>query len=169
MELARVAEPEFDIEADDSLVTFVAMTVLLTNMESMALFHMPVSGLLERVSNGDDDALFQAVILDASVLHAKPIADRISTAAFYDDRSFFNRLSKAITKTKPARPKGHLDETRLLMQFLDDAGLLEKMSDAKLTDMAVNKVGVYPATGDPESAIRDQRRKRDRAKGGPKS
>jgi hypothetical protein len=130
---------------------------------------MSMSELLQRVEAGDDDALFRAVLIDASVLHAKAVADRVCTASMYDDRSFFHSLAKAITRTKPTRPKPHLDETRLLMVILDDAGELETMTDSEITDWAVNKIGVYPGSGDPLSAIRDQRRKRDKAKGGSKS
>lgn len=169
LELARTAEPSVAITEENAYLVAVALVVLFNNLDAMAMFHMSMSELLERVEAGDDDALFRAVLIDPSVLQAKAVADRVSTAAMYDDRSFFDALSKSITQTKPSRPKSHLDETRLLMVLLKDAGELETMTDAEITDWAVNKIGVYPESVDPLSAIRDQRRKRNRAKGGPKS
>ncbi len=168
MEMAESEDPVFDINRENAAVTIVAMIVLFTHLESMMRYSMPVSGLLERVAAGDDQRLFEAVVLDAAVLSAKPIANRIALASLNDDRPFFDRLAKALTRTKPVRPKPHLDETRVLMQLFEDAGVLAEMSDAELTEWAVNIVGVYPDSKDPQSAIRDQRRKRDRIKGGPK-
>jgi len=169
MEIARSADPKFDITRENAHVTFVALIILFTNIESMMRYSMPVSELLERVSAGDDKALFEVVVLDASILSAKPVANRIATAAMHDDRPFFDTLAKAITRTKPVRPRPHLDGTRILMQLFEDAGVLEDMSDSELAEWAVNRVGVYPDSKDPYSAIRNQRRKRDRAKGGPKN
>jgi hypothetical protein len=169
LEMARSAEPNLELTPENAALSMAAMIILFVNLESMMLHAMPVSGLLERVSAGDDKALFEAVVLDASILSTKPVADRIATAAIHDDRPFFDSLAKAITRTKPVRPRPHLDGTRMLMQLFDDAGVLEDMSDSELTEWAVNRVGVYPDSKDPHSAIRNQRRKRDRAKGGPKS
>lgn len=169
LDLARDSDIQPRITEENVVLILVALVVLFTNIESMRLYSVPIAALLSRVENGDDDAMFRAIVLDASVMQTKPISNRISTAALHDDRSFFHKLSQAITQTKPSRPQVHLDETRLLMQILEDAGELEHMSDAKLTDWAVNKTDVHPGKRDPESSVRDQRRKRDRLKGGPKS
>ena len=168
MEMAESEEPVFDITRENASATIVAMVVLFNHLDSIMRYSMPVTGLLERVSVGDDDRLFDAVVLDAAVMSSKPIANRIAAAAINDDRAFFDRLAKAITQTKPVRPQARLDETRLLMQLFEDAGVLAEMTDSALTEWAVNRVGVYPDSKDPHSAIRDQRRKRDNAKGGPK-
>jgi len=169
LRIARNSDIRPNITADNAALILVALVVLFTNIDSMRLYSVPITALLSRVENGDDDAMFRAVVLDASVMQTKAISDRISTAALHDDRSFFHKLSQAITQTKPSRPQVHLDETRFLMQILEDAGELERMSDAKLTDWAVNKTDVHPGKRDPESSVRDQRRKRDRLKGGPKT
>lgn len=167
LEVARISDIQPVITEENAGAIIVALLVLFTNIESMRLHSVSIGQLLSRVADGDDDALFHAVVLDASVLQTKAASDRISTAAFHDDRSFFDKLSKAITRTKPSRPKPHLDETRFLMQILDDAGEYDGMTDTALTDWAVIKTGVHPGAIDPLSSVRDQRRKRDRLKGGP--
>lgn len=167
--LAQTAVPAEKLSGEDAYLSCIACVVLLVNLDAIATFGFPMAELLAKVEDGDDQALFRAVYLDASVVQAQPVADRISSAALLDDRRFFDSLGKALTRTKPSRPKPHLDGVRLLMNILEDAGELPRMSDAELTEWAVNKIGVLPSSGDPFSAVRDQRRKRDRERGGPET
>lgn len=141
------------------------LIVTMNNLKSLSLFHVAMPDLIKKVVSGDDDALFEAVWIDPSSMQTDAIASRISTAFFQDDRSFFDRLAKALTRTKPTRPKPHLDQARLLMAVLDESGDLSQMTNAELTTWAVERLGIYPGTGDPLSAIRDQRRKRKGVKG----
>ena len=169
LEVARNSDIRPNITEENAIVIVVALGVLLTNIECMRLHSVSVEQLLSQATEGNDEALFHAIVLDASILQTKAASDRISTAAFHDDRSFFDKLSKAITRTKPSRPQPHLDETRFLMQILDDAGEYGELTDEALTDWATVKTNVHPGGTDPLSSIRDQRRKRDRLKPGPKS
>ncbi len=168
MQLAH-AEPTEDLPAEKVYLLRIAWVVLMVNLDAIATFNSSMSELLAQVEQGNDLALFRAVYLDASVLHAQPAADRISSAAILNDRSFFDSLAKAITRTKPSRPKPHLDGVRVLMNVLEDAGELETISNQALAELAANKIGVLPNSCDSFSAVRDQRRKRDRERGGPKS
>lgn len=170
--LLRIASDDslnFQINKENAFVIGIALMVLFVNLEAVAYFSYSIPELLAQVKRGNDLALFQAVRLDPSVLQTVAASDRVSKAALCSDNSFFHALALAITKTKPTVPKAHLNDVRLLMHMLEDAGELSSMSNSRLTDIAVNRLGIYPDSGDPLSAIRDQRRKRNRARGGPKS
>jgi hypothetical protein len=162
---ARDAEPDVDMDSEQAWMTLVFMRVLFRNLEAMAHFFMPVSDLIEMGATGDDDSILHAVRIDASVLQLDAVKERVSTATFYNDDSFLRRLSGAIEQKQPARPKDHLDELRLLLYFLDDAGELEGMSDATLTEWVVDKLGILPNSGDPIQVVKRQRRKLDKARG----
>jgi len=168
VELARSAEPSRLVEGESARILAIAWLVLLVNLDSIRTFGYSMPELIEQVANGDDQALFRAVYLDASALQAQSIANRVSGASLSDDRTFFDSLSKALTRTKPSRPKPHLDGVRVLMNILSDAGELDRLSDSDLTDFVVNKIGLLQTSRDPFSAIRAQRRKREREGRGPK-
>lgn len=161
--LAQEDLPVVDVESALTWPVLAAFVVLMANLEVMSLFHVWMNDLVARVGDGDDDALFQAVFVDPSVMQTGAVGSRISTASLNDDRSFFDRLSKALTKTKPSRPKEHLDETRILLEVLDEAGQLKSMTNAELTEWATN-LGLYPVDGDALQAIRRLRQKRVKAK-----
>ena len=166
LKIAQADLSEYSINSENAFVVGIALMVLFVNLQAIAYYNFSMPELIAQVQRGNDLALFQAVRLDPSVLQTQAAGDRVSKASLCADCSFFHSLSLAITKTKPAIPMAHLHETRILMHILENAGALEELTDARLTDLAVNKLGIYPNGVDPLSAIRDQRRKRSKAKRG---
>jgi hypothetical protein len=163
LELAYTDIPDTAFSWELIQQTLGSITVLLKNIECVSLFNLWMPELLDQVSEGNDGALFQAVLIDACVLETYACSKRIALASLANDRSFFDRLSKAITKTKPTRPVARLDNTRLAMEVLHEAGKLENMTDSELTDWIIH-LGLYPIRGDALQAIRRQRQNRDSAR-----
>lgn len=164
-DLAITFEPNVSLEELPSY-TFPAMIVTLFNLAAISTFHLSIYDLLRDAAQGDDTKLFQAVRLDATVLHVDSVASRIAYASLIDDRSFFDMLSKAITKTKPSLPKPHLDNTRILLAALDDAEIIEQMSVEAIRTFAVDELGLLSPEGDTHTAVRTQWRNRKNSKGG---
>jgi hypothetical protein len=136
-------EPERLSEENEALalITFMAMA---GNFEAIGAFGQSISELVDCVSKGDDDALFNAVIMDRTVLVAEPIACRIALAQMMDDNSFMDRLAKAITKTKPSRPKIELDDTRFLLDLLENVAGLDNLSNKIVDELIADDLQAIP-------------------------
>ena len=168
IDLGRTAEPEICTE-DIPAYGWAAMIATSFNLQGISAFHMPLSALIEQASVGDDEKLFQAIRIDATALETTVAASRIAHATLINDCGFFDRLAKAITKTKPSLPSPHLDGTRFALAALDEAEALGGITQEELTDFVVNELRILPPNGDPFSAVRRVRRQRKRLVKGTKS
>jgi len=122
--------------------------------------------LVERAANGDDEALFMAVLVDRAVVQAEPIAQRICHAQMLGDESFMNQLAKAITRTKPRRPSQEYDDLRLILQLLDEASGLDTSTDEELYQLLVEDLELYPDDRkDPLAGLKKLIQKRKRVHG----
>lgn len=162
VELAKNAQPNSDIDKDLVFPTLCAWIVLVKNLESLSLFHLSINELVQRIPDGDDEVLFKAVFADPCALQSSVVAQRIATAAFQEEGEFFEKLSKAIKKSRPTRPREHLDDVRLMLALVDDVESLTSVADADLTEWATD-LGLYPVDNDALQAIRRQRQKRQKA------
>jgi hypothetical protein len=155
---AQSADLSLHIEPEDAGTLLLAWLVLMKNLEAISIFHLPVSALLSKAAEGDDEALFKAVYIDQSVLQTDVVGRRVSNAVLNDDGAFFDNLSKAIKRTRPARPKEPLDEVRLMLALVDECKGLSSVTDSDLTYWAT-EFNLYPVDGDALQAIRRQRQK----------
>ncbi|MCK5023695.1 MAG: hypothetical protein KAS04_05965, partial [Candidatus Aenigmarchaeota archaeon] len=63
-----------------------SLVMALTNqLSSMATHSQPLSILIEKVRKGDDEALFDAVLVDRSIVSAPSITNRIQVAQLTED------------------------------------------------------------------------------------
>jgi hypothetical protein len=114
-----------------------------------------------RAAAGDDDALFDAVLVDTTAMHAEPIAERIAYATITGDRSFLDKLAKAITKTRAKKPKKDLNDLRFSLALLDDVEALEKMTHLEVHDLLIEDLELHPSPGkDTFSSLRKLIQKR---------
>jgi hypothetical protein len=155
---ARECEPKLGLGSDQAGTIFLAQIILLKTLESISLFHESIHKLLSKAAEGDDEALLKAVYVDPNVLQSDVVAQRIATASINDDGAFFNNLSKAIKKSRPIRPREHLDEVRLMLAIVEECQGLDSVSDAELTEWAT-EFGLYPVNSDALQAVRRQRQK----------
>ena len=154
-ELENTELPD-DFDEEDKQI-FTAMLMVLTgNVEAIKRFSLPMSELISRVGKGDDEALFQAITIDRSVVACSPINKRICIAQLKGDESFMDRLSKAITRTKPARPKVELDDFRYMMEAMADGVGLEQFKTTQIEDILQHDLGLY--TNDSDYSLRALRK-----------
>ena len=128
MEFPELTEEEEAL----ALVCFMAM---MGNFESSVSYGVSISALVELVSKGDDEALFKAVRTDRVSIAVEPITERIALAQITEDHSFMDRLAKAITQTKPPRPKADLDDTRFLLGLLEDSIGLDNLANKDIDEL----------------------------------
>lgn len=113
------------------------------HFKAVSIFSKPLNELLNQFVDGDDESLLKAIVVDRSVLAIPSVAKRIRLAESLEDEAFFTKLSKAITKTRPARPSVSLDDTRTMTFILDELGKLQDMSQAEYVSLLVDDLQIY--------------------------
>jgi len=133
---------------------FRASLAIAVNMQqiSISMHGQPLSRLVERVRDGDDKALFDAAAVDRSIVSSPTIARRIQVAELNNNESFMDDLSKAITKTKPVRPKEKYDDLRFMINLIDDLFDPDNVPKDKLHYFIIEELELYD--GSPESLER---------------
>jgi len=127
-----LGEAELD---DEEKSVFISLFMsILHQMRSLAIFSMSLSDLAEK-SKTDDDALFDAVVVDRSVVSCPSIAQRIQFAQLSEDESFLNKLAKAITRTRPRRPDSEYDDLRFMLEALDEMKEYENATQQEKYDL----------------------------------
>lgn len=145
------SEPEIDIEDeyDDEEKAFVAAlgVAIFNQVLSLSMFGEYINSMVARAKDGDDSALFDAILVDRSTLATPSIAKRIQIANLTKDESFFNQLSKAITRTRPRRPSPELDDARFMITALDECRSFSAKNNEELHDLIVGTLELYPSNG----------------------
>ncbi|MEH6625427.1 MAG: hypothetical protein V7739_03205 [Motiliproteus sp.] len=141
---------DFDVE-QKQVVTSLLMG-LLGQINSIKQYSQPLSVLVEKASQGDLDSLFRAVTIDRVVVACPSIAKQIAMAQMVGDESFMNRLSKAITRTKPVRPKLQYDDFRYMLEAVVDGVGIESFSSTELEDLLKHELELY--TNDSDYSLR---------------
>lgn len=115
---------------------------------SIAIHSQSLSQLVARAREGDDNALFDAVLVDRSIVSAPSIANRIQAAQLNRDESFMVALSKAITKTRPRRPQKKYDDLRYMIEVINDEIGLENVSKDDIYDILADELELYDGSTD---------------------
>lgn len=121
-------------------------------IESMEMHSVPMTVLIESARKGDEEALLNAVMVDRSSLGTPTINKRIRLAQRANDDSFLDRLTKAITRTRPRPPKTEFNDLRAVLSFLDDEYGLKNLSAEKLHAILVDGLELY--SGDQEALVK---------------
>ena len=158
---------EFDIDSftkEDSCVFFSLYFSFLGQINAISTFDRPMSVLLEQIRAGNDEALLCAVLVDRNSITSPTISKRIQKAEFDNDNSFFDKLSKAITRTKPRRPEKEFDDMRFIFQALEESIGLDNLTEKEIYDLMVEDLELYPTDNlkDPFASLKKliQRRKK---------
>lgn len=134
-----------DIELSSILTMLMA---IMGNVSCIRMYSTTLNGLIEKVREGNDEALFDAVLVDRVALSSPTIARRIQMAHMLGDESFFDSLSKAVKKTRPRRPLQVLDDTRYMIEALDEIHGLADIPHEDLFDFLANDLEVYHSADD---------------------
>jgi hypothetical protein len=145
------SEPDIDSEDeyDDEERAFIsALGVAIFNQVlSLSIFGEYINSMVQRAKDGDDNALFDAILVDRSVLATPSIAKRIQIADLTKDESFFNQLAKAITRTRPRRPSPEYDDARFMITALDECKSFSAKNNEELHKLIVDNLELYPSNG----------------------
>lgn len=131
------------------LVAALQRTIL-----SIMVYQRPLSTLVEEVRQGNDDALFDAVRLDRSMVACPTFAARISKAELSRDNHFFLRLRKALKGPSQKHWQSYQD-LRYALFVLRDLGF-DKLSDDQLENLLVHQLKVYPNSFNAKKNLRKQ-------------
>jgi hypothetical protein len=144
-----------EVDPDKQRIIMSMVMAIAANLQSVQVFSKSIFELLAEFNSGDDEALFKAVFVDRSIVCAPTVQLRIQLAELMADEDFFDKLAKAIKKTRPARPSPEMDDMRAMLYILDDVGELAKLTNSELTLLFVDELQIYDDEGkaDPSSAI----------------
>ncbi len=141
-----VSLEEFDFDRQQLVISL--LMALLGQMGAIRLYSQPLSDLLAKVRTGDQDALFRAVTVDRVVVACPSVARQIAIAQMTGDETFMNRLSKAITRTRPARPKPQYDDLRFMLETVVEGVGTRHFTAPQLEDLLQHELELYPNEGD---------------------
>ena len=164
----RLLDEDVGIEGLDELsdeeqrLWLMVAFAVLGNVRALGMYNRWQWQLVADADEGDDEALLNAVVVDRVAVQAGPIARRISEAQVAGDEAFMQRLAKAITRTRPRRPREDLDTARYLLDSIDEIWGLDNFTHAELCDVFVDELRVYPNGGmDPLAALKKLIQKRN--------
>lgn len=117
------------------------VVVIQRNILAIMLYHKSMGALVDLVRKGDDQALFDAVRVDRSVLLASPCADRLSRAELLNDKVFLRHLRSAI-KGPTKKHMAAIQDLRYAIIALRQCGF-DRFSDADLEQLFI-RTRLYP-------------------------
>lgn len=141
-------EKDEELSEEDKGFGFSLVMAINKQQASIAIFNEPLSQLVERVKEGDDEALFNAVLVDRSIISAPSIAHRIQKAVLLEDESFMDSLSRAIKKSRPRRPAKKYDDLRYMIKIIDEEIGLDNVDDEKLYNLLFHNLQLYDSSPD---------------------
>ncbi|PSJ18146.1 hypothetical protein [Nitrosomonas supralitoralis] len=112
--------------------------------------------LIERIRNGDNKALTDAIKIDVSVIGCPTVVGKISKATRLQDVKFFAKLKSAINGKKEKLKQDNFQKMRLVFEILYEAGAL-RLTDKQLYQLFVEELKLYTANskgGGSEKALR---------------
>lgn len=129
-------------------------TALQRNVLSIMLFHRTLNAMVDEVRNGDDDALFNAVRIDRSIITCPTFALQIAKAEIQNEKQFFIHLRSSLKGPSKKHWEAYKD-LRYAFFILRESGF-NQMSDVQLEDLLVHQLKLYPNTPGARKNLRKQ-------------
>lgn len=101
-----------------------------------------LNDLIEEVRQGNDQALFNAIRIDRTVLGCPTVVERISQAALFQEETFFSKLKAAMNQKLNKREQANFQKMRMVCEVLMEAGA-SRLSDEQLRQLFVDELGLY--------------------------
>ncbi|GEM_PF-1550475 len=98
--------------------------------------------LVDRIRNGDDKALFDAIRIDPTVICCPSVSQRISKATLLRDNRFFAKLKASLNGKLAKREQVNFQKMRLVLEVLHETGAT-RLSDAHLHELFVEELKLY--------------------------
>lgn len=130
-------------EEEQALLASLGMATF-AQIDALSMYGEPINDLLIRLKGGDDEALFDAILVDRTVISTPSVAKRLQIAQLMDDESFFHKLTKAITRTRSRKPKKELNDLRFMMVAIKEHSCYSATSKDELYQFVAEELELYP-------------------------
>ncbi len=121
---------------------YVLLTSITFSMRSLLVYGYYLNDLVIKVREGDDDALFNAVRIDPTVIGSPSIISRISQAILISDENFMNDLKNALEGKLGSRESKTYQKMRFVLQVLLETGA-ERLTNDQLYELFVKELEIY--------------------------
>lgn len=166
-EIWNQVHEHFDVRPNPTIVDLESFRLSLMEISAVfiavqysllcVLYHgCFLNELIERVRNGDNKALTNAIKIDASIIGCPTIVQKISKATRLQDVKFFAKLKSAINGNKEKLKQVNFQKMRLVFEVLYEAGAL-RLTDKQLYQLFVEELKLYTANskgGGSDKALR---------------
>lgn len=112
------------------------------NLKAVSIYFQSINDLVERVRQGNDDAFFNAVRIDPSVIQAPTIARRLAFAHMGNEATFLDEYRKAVSDG-PETSRLAYSDLRLVLKAVDELQGLVKLPRAEIHQAVVNDLRLY--------------------------
>ncbi|MDP3608643.1 MAG: hypothetical protein U1D41_16790 [Nitrosomonas sp.] len=100
--------------------------------------------LIERIRIGDDQALFDAIRVDPTVIGCQSVIERISKARMLKDSDFLKELKKTESGVSAKLKQANYQKMRLILKVLSEAGAT-RLFNKELSQLFVEEINLYTA------------------------
>jgi hypothetical protein len=112
------------------------------SLRSVLYYGYFLNELIDQVREGSDQALFNAVRIDPTVIGCKPVIQRISKAVLMQEVDFMDGLKKAINGKFGKRDEDNFQKMRLIFEVLSEAKAT-RLNDEQLYQLFVEELAIY--------------------------
>jgi hypothetical protein len=139
------ALPDFEPESDaePKLIMGVLMA-LQGNVRSISFYSKSLEELTSEVAQGNDDAFFDAVLIDRTILACPPFADRMALAEYLRDDKFFKKLAQRLSKGIPSKRTKAYTPLRICLWVLEQEKCLDSLSETRAFELFCRELDLYP-------------------------
>ncbi len=142
--------PQESLSNEEALLLLSAIRALLYQILAINMHGKSLSALVAIANEGDDKALFDAVMVDHSAIYTPSIAKRIHVAQSTNDTDFNKNLTKAMSDVKPKRrrPNKTDDDLRYMLALIEEqfgfGSNSKTVTYEKLYDLLSDDLHLYP-------------------------
>lgn len=112
-----------------------------------------LNDMVAKVREGDDDAFFQAIRIDPTVLTSPTFAARLARAHVFGEKRFMQRLHAA-TKSKPHEALLMNQDLRFMLQIMHETKALTDMTLSRADVLFIQELKLYSDKGaDPARSL----------------
>ena len=115
------------------------------NLDALAAFRKSMNQLVQEAAY-DNEALFNAVLIDRTVVAHPIIAGKIRIAQMIGDESFMAELAKSVSQQR-ARRRRNLDESRMMIELMDDVFGLDSFTYREIAETLIDDLEILDETG----------------------
>jgi len=131
-------------EEEQAVLASLGMAIFI-QVDALSVFSEPINNLVQRFKDGDDQVLFDAILIDRTVISTPSVAKRLQIAQLMNDESFFQQIAKAITRTRARKPNKKFNDLRFVMVAIKEHSCYAATSKDELYKLVADELELYPA------------------------